>query len=247
MAEHLLPPVICASNIPTWTDPVITASVTKPRKPHIDELRAALNAEFVRRGKDIASFTDPTLIASVTKPRKIHIDELRAECQSCKIGRSETGYCPQDASGCMDFTDPVITASVTKRRKPHIDELRAKIQALMTTCICEIEQCQYCSDCGFYYQTCSHAGVACDDHKYSECMYTLVNHYVCGSVNLAASTANPYKAASGDPISATAWDGRVPWTMCNYAPPGSNWGTCEYQGGHNHNTWNCKCNPFLWP
>jgi len=240
MPEHLLPPKQCASNIPSWTDTVLTADSIKARNDHIEELRTKINQEFTRRYLATASFTDPALTANSIKVRNDHIQELRAELQNIKIGRGESGYCVQDGSGCMDFSDPTLTANATKVRNDHVSELRGKLQALMTGCICEAEQCQYCADCGYYYQTCSHQGVACDNHKYSECGHTIINHWICASYNLAGGTPHPYKAASGDPLSITNWDGFVPWSpQCNYSPPGINWQSA-------HSDWNCKCNPFTW-
>ena len=239
---HKLPPKQCSSNTPAWTDPVLTDLSTKVRKVHIDELRSFLNTEFVRRGLTQASFTDPTITNLVTEIRKVHVDQLRTELAACKSGRGESGYCPQDSSGCMDFTDPTITALSTEVRGVHFREMTQKVQALMTGCICETEQCQYCADCGYHYTTCSHAGVACDDHKYSECHHSINHYWICASINLPSSAEHPYKSAN-PPV---AWDGYVPWDWCVYTPPGSNWGTCEYSGGHNHSAWNCKCNPYSW-
>jgi len=239
---HLLPPKQCPSNLPSWTDPTLTDLTTNIRKVHMDELRSFLNNEFTRRGKSTGSYTDPTITALVTEIRKVHIDELRSELAACKSGRGESGYCPQDNSGCMDFTDPVITALVTEIRGVHFRQARSKLEALMTSCICETEQCQYCADCGYHYTTCSHAGVACDDHKYSECSHSINHYWDCASINLPSSATHPYKSAN-PPV---AWDGYVPWDWCVYTPPGSNWGSCEYQGGHDHTAWNCKCNPYSW-
>ena len=240
MPEHKLPPIQCPANTPTWTDPALTANTVKARNDHVEELRIKINLEFTRRGLSTATFTDVTLTADVIKIRNDHVAELRGELQNIKLGRGESGYCVQDASGCMDFTDPTLTANTIKARNDHVSELRTKLQALMTGCICEAEQCQYCADCGYYYQTCSHAGCACDDHKYSECGHSMIDHRICASYNLPGGTTHPYKAASGEPINATPWDGYIPWSpQCNYAPPGYNWGAV-------HSDWNCKCNPYTW-
>lgn len=245
---HTLAPIQCASNTPTWTDPTLTANSILPRKVHIDELRNYINNELSRRGLSTNIFTDVSIIANYTVIRKTHIDELRSAINKLKTGDcSDAYYCPQDSSGAISWTDSTITANSTLIRNLHISEMRTKVAALMSTCICEAEQCQYCADCGYYYQSCSHAGVACDNHKYAECGYTLVNHYVCGSTNLAVGTAHPYRSASGDPIVTLPWNNTVPWNMCSYAPPGLVWGSCTYQGGKNHSSdWNCKCNPFTW-
>jgi hypothetical protein len=242
---HTLAPKQCSTNTATWTDNTITANSTKVRQVHLAELRTQIQNEFTRRGLGTITWTDPTLTADSSKIRKVHIDELRANINLAKRGdcAADTYYCPQDSNGVatsFTFTDPTITANSTKARAVHITEMRADIAAMKVACVCEAEQCQYCSDCGYHYQYCSHAGVACDNHKYSECHHTMVDVWNCSSINMASNAPNPYKSDG------VAWDGTVPWTMCNYAPPGSNWGACEYQGGHNHTAWNCKCNPYSW-
>jgi hypothetical protein len=241
---HTLPPAQCSSNTVVWTDPTLTGNLSGVRKIHLDELRTAINNELTRRGLDNVVFTDTTVTANVTKIRKIHVDELRAAINKAKRGDCSADglYCPQEATPHTDvsFTDQTITANSTKPRLAHFTEMRTAIAALKTACVCEAEQCQYCSDCGYHYQYCSHAGVACDDHKYSECAHTMVDSWNCASINMTTGTVHPNKADG------VAWDGTVPWAMCNYAPPGNYWGSCEYAGGHDHSDWNCKCNPYSW-
>lgn len=238
---HYSPPVQCSSNTVTWTD-TITANATKIRQAHLAELRTQVENEFTRRGLGSITWTDPALTANSTKIRKIHIDELRANVNIAKRGdcSSDTLYCPQDSNGMatnFTFTDATITANSTKPRAVHITELRSDIAAMKTACICEAEQCQYCSDCGYHYQYCNHAGVACNNHKYSECQHAMVDVWNCGSINTAGGTTHPYKSWDGG--TAVGWDGTVPWAMCNYTPPGSNWPSP-------HTDWNCKCNPYTW-
>jgi len=248
--NHQLQPKQCAANVPTWTDTTLTANSTKVRKAHIDGLRTAINNELSRRGINQYTWTDPTVTANSTKVKKSHIDDLRAGLDRIHNGECGTDiyYCPQDSLACAsaDLTDGTITANSTKVKNTHFSELRTKVATLMASCICEAEYCQYCADCGYYYNTCSHAGCHCDDHKYNECMYALNHYYICGSTNLSSVTTNPYRIATTGG-SATAWNGTLPWAMCNYTPPGVNWGSCEHQGGHDHTAWNCKCNPFTWP
>jgi hypothetical protein len=245
---HTLPPAQCSTNTVTFTDATLTADSIKPRKIHLDELRLAINNEETRRGLSTTTWTDSTIVANSTLVRDNHINELRTAISKVKTGdcSGDTYYCPQDTSGAISWTDSTITINSTNIRNDHVSEVRTKISALKTSCICEAEQCQYCADCGYSYQYCPFGGCGCDDHKYSECGYSLVWAYVCASTNLAAGTAHPYRTASGNPLTTNPWNGQVPWAMCNYTPPGSNWGSCEYQGGHTHTDWNCKCNPFTW-
>lgn len=249
--SHTPPPPRNSGNTLTGlTDTTIVADQTKAKAVHITELRTKLNAEFTRRTlSPYNSWTDASLTTG-DRIRKVHIDELRTQLAACKSGWN----CVTDDSGCMDFTDPSIVAGTTRVRAVHITDIRTKLQNLMTGCICEIEQCQYCADCGYYYTKCAHKSVACDDHKYGECSHSIYTGYSCASVNLAPMTTHPYKqslCSHPDTYGVTscthtsvAWDGTVPWDICNYAPPGSVWGTCEYLSGHNHSEWNCKCNPY---
>jgi len=257
---HTNAPKQCAANTIAFTDPTLTAHGTKHRKVHIDELRTAVNAELTRRGITNVTFTDSTITARSTKIRKIHIDELRAAIDDgIKEGdcAADSYYCPQDSTAAISWTDPTITEHDTKQKGSHISELRSTLQALMASCICEAEQCQYCQDCGFdftYYTP----SVACDDDQGCGCNY-FVHAYRCASINLSSATTYPYKVYTGTcnyPSGCndcsfggtiTPGDNTVPWNMCNYTPPGSNWGTCEYQGAHDHSAWNCKCNPYTWP
>lgn len=244
---HTLPPTQCASNTPSWTDNSLYSDTTNIRKVHIDELRTEINNELSRRGISEASWSNPTITADSTQIRVVHINELRSAVNKIKTGNcSDAYYCPQDSSSALSWTDSTLTADSTSPRTVHISEIRSYLTELMQTCICEAEQCQYCADCGYHYTTCTHAGCHCDDHKYNECQYTLNQYWVCASVNLSSSTDHPYRSASGNPLVTAAWNDTVPWEMCNYAPPGSNWGSCEYQGGHDHTDWNCKCNPYAW-
>lgn len=234
MAQHLLPPAQCSTNTVVFTDPTLTAGSIKVRNNHIEELRAQVVAECTRRGLSAPpAWTDTTLTAGSVKIRNDHVTELRTQMEQIRSGRGESGYCPENTVGAFSWTD-TLTAGSVKSRNDHIEELRVAINALKSACICETEQCQYCADCGYYYQTCSHAGVACDNHKYSECQYSLTDHRLCASINVGGT--HPYKAASGDPLVTTAWDGYVPWDWCSYTPPGSNWSSY----------WTCKCNPFTW-
>lgn len=245
---HVLPPEQCSTNVPTWTDDPLNERDQLIRKTHIDELRSEINDELTRRNLNTETWTDSTITANVTKVRRIHIVELRNAVEKIQSGdcSSDVLYCPEDTVGSVSWGES-ISAGSTEVSKTHISEIRSQLASQMQTCICETEQCEYCADCGYHYTTCSHAGCACDDHKYSDCQYSLNHQWVCASVNLAVGTTHPYKEADGDPLSTSAWDGTVPWDMCNYAPPGLNWAACEYQGGHDHSSdWNCKCNPYNW-
>lgn len=233
---HTLPPVQCAANTFTFEDTTLTAGAVKVRNDHIEELRAQVAVELTRRGLSAApSYTDSTLTAGAIKLRNDHLTELRTQIEQIQSGRGESGYCPEDIIGVPSWTD-TPTSGAVKWRNDHVQEMRDTLNSLKSGCICETEQCEYCADCGYYYTSCNNPGCNCDDHKYSECSYSLNHHYNCGSVNLPDETEHPYKTHPG----AVAWDGTVPWDWCSYAPPGSNW------TGVNADDWNCKCNPFTW-
>jgi len=246
---HTLPPVQCASNVTVFTDPTLTVNASKMRKVHLDELRNSVNNELTRRGLGIITWTDSTITANSTKIRAIHISQLQDAIHKIQDGdcSADSLYCPQDAVGNPSFTDDPPTANSTKIKATHISQMRTTVNSLKVSCICEAEQCQYCADCGYYYTTCSYTTCQCDDHKYSECGYSLNHYWSCGSINLALATAHPYRASSGGGTG-TAWNGTVPWSMCNYGPPGKNWNTYSppHSPGKNHSDWNCKCNPYTW-
>lgn len=236
---HTLSPTTCSTNTFTFTDPSLT-TVTKPRTVHINELRTAIDTELSRRGLSTTTWTDSTLTANSTLIRKTHVDELRTALIKVHTGDcSDAYYCPQDALSCADFTDSTINANSTFVRNLHVTQLRTAINTLRTSCICEAEQCQYCADCGYYYQYCNHNGIVCDDSQSGEsCGYYYASG-ACASYNVGGS--HPYTSATGSPpggegcsYSTVAWNNTVPWNMCNYAPPGNNWTVY----------WTCKCNPF---
>lgn len=227
---HILPPAQCAANTTTFTDSTLTADVTKIRISHINEMRTAISNEFTRRGLNSPSWTD-TITANTIRPRKTHIDELRAACALCQSGdcSADTLYCPGDTV-TLSWAE-TITANVTKVRKPHTDELRTAINNLKTSCICETEQCDFCSDCGHSWLVCNNNGVACNNHQGGGCIYFYQGHQYCGSINVGGT--KPYRSAnSGTNV---AWDGYVDYEM-GTTPPGTNWSAY----------WTCKCNPFTW-
>lgn len=248
---HLQQPKQCSTNTTPFTDTTVVARSTAIKGVHITELRAAIDAELTRRHLGTTTWTDPTLSPRATTIKESYITELRTKAESfLKDGdcSADVLYCPQDTTGATAYTDPTITPRITSVKAAHINELRTRVNAFKTTCICEAEFCNYCADCGYQYQTCSFAA-CCNEHQagtYNNCTpNNRYNVYICGSINLPVATEFPYKGFTTGSVS-TAWDGYVPWAMCNYTPPGKNWGSCTYQGGLNHSNWDCKCNPFSW-
>jgi len=249
---HALAPIQCATNIPTWTDTTPTANATKIRKVHVDELRAEINIELVRRGLTVETWTNSTITANATKVRKVHIDELRDACEKGQTGdcSAEALYCPEDTVGALSWTN-TITANATKPKPIDITEIRTAISNLQASCICETEQCEYCADCGYRYSYCSHNGVACNDQCGAEggCgQYAYVND--CASINLAAETEHPWKSSSSSSVY-EEWDGTVPWDMGAADKPAAAWNSWTFYnppggGATDHSDWNCKCNPYNW-
>ncbi len=44
---------------------------------HIDELRTALGAVYIQRGRAVPAYSDPAITANVTKVKALHVSELR--------------------------------------------------------------------------------------------------------------------------------------------------------------------------
>lgn len=226
---HLMPVTQCATNLYSWDD-TITQDVTQVRAVHVTELRTAINEELTRRGLDTLTWED-TITANSTLIRKQHVDELRDAITTLKTGDCPTDsyYCPEDTSGCVDGWDTIV-AGTTQVRAEHFNQMRTIVNGLRTTCICETEQCQYCSDCGYRTSSCpSNRPCYCDNSKYATGCNPQVSIYNCGSINTGGMS--PYKTFPGS----IPQDGYVPWAMCAYAP-GSNWSAY----------WTCKCSPFTW-
>ena len=250
-----LTPWVISTNIPTWPD-TITADVTNVRKVHIDDaggsshgLRDYARGEVTRRGLTTAIFADQPLVANVTDIRAQHILDLRTALDNIRSGVGNGGDgtypCQVDSFGATNnWTDTLIT-NITSPRAVHITEMRTKVQSLMTACVCETEQCQYCADCGYYYGVfhcpCNVNTCGCNNSQGPQsCSYYYTNYYFnCASVNVGGT--NPYKNATGsatEPISAlttATWDGTVPWAWGSGIPGGSADWTAY---------WSCKCNPF---
>lgn len=245
---HLKQPKQCSTNSPSFTNVPVVARATSIKGLHITELRSAIDAELVRRGLDATTWTDPTLSPHVNVLKAAHIDELRTKANSLlKKGdcAADALYCPQDTTGAVSYTDPTLTQHISAEKAAHINELRTRITALRTTCICEAEYCNYCADCGYSVRTCDNWDPCCNENQQGQCPKDSWSwKYYCGSINTASATLNPLKSWNGSV--SVAYDGMVPWAMCNYTPLGVTWGSCEHAGGHNHATWDCKCNPYTW-
>jgi len=246
---HYLQPTECVANVSSWTDDPIVQYVTKIKALHVNELRAAIDAESTRRDFDTWPWTDdPTYIGLDIK--KTHMDELRDAIENIKIGdcAADGDYCPEDTSDAIVWTDDPLVQKVTEVKKVHVDEVRGYINSMSVSCICESEQCEYCSDCGFRYSYCNHNGVACNDQCGAEggCGQTVWNN-ACASINLPALTEHPYK--SDNP--AVVWDNTVPWVMGAADRPAAAWHDWDFYnppggGAPAHDDWDCKCNPYTW-
>lgn len=236
---HKIPPVVCAANITLWNE-TITANFTKVRGQHVRELRDNIDAEFGRRGLDARTWVE-TIADDTTIVSKSHVDELRANASLLHKGdcAADTHYCPEDTSVCVDSMEAIV-ADVTPIRAVHFNGLRVVVDSLKTSCICEAEQCNFCSDCGYRYSYTTGGGMIncnCEDHcgvegcgHYAPTVYHYLND--CGSVNSGLTL--PFKAYPG----ATPQDGYVPWTMGS-GPLGHSWGAY-------HAYWSCLCNPFTY-
>jgi len=227
----------CPANLFTYTDDPVVADTTEARGVHRNELRGFIVTESARRGLIATPIpnTDQPAVADQTEWRKIHLDELRTAIEYMKAPTEiGAGWCPSDSSPAIVWTDPTITADQTLVRAVHINELRTTLNVEAVTCVCELEACNYCSDCGYAYNACSLQPCACDDHKYNECGYTMVWVYSCATINQPQSNFIPQVAY---------WN-----CMCNFTPPGIGWNTYAppHSPGYSHPSWGCMCNPYTW-
>jgi hypothetical protein len=245
---HLLQPTQCVSNVSAWTDPTIIQYTTKVKTEHINELRVAIDGERARRGFSVWSWTDNP-VTTDDEILATHMTEIRTAISNIKTGdcAADSDYCPEDGSDAVVWTDVPITPDETQIKKVHVDNARGYDNSLSSACVCESEQCEFCSDCGHRYSYCNHNGVACnDDQSVGGCGQT-VQAYNCASINLAALTTHPYTSANP----AVAWNGTVPWIMGTADRPASAWHDWDFynppgHGASDHSDWNCKCNPYTW-
>lgn len=115
-AGSTAPPTCTTPSPVAWTDPIITADVTKIRKVHVDELRTEIDNRRIDAGLVAYSWTDPTITADSTLIRAVHFEDMRTAIEEVYTA------CSQAAPS---WTDPVLTADSTKIRKIHMDELRS--------------------------------------------------------------------------------------------------------------------------
>jgi len=237
----------------TWTDPTIEASKTLPRKPHMSEARDSI--EDIRDPSVFPARVCETNVDGCVCEAHVILTDLGGPtgdqyCTFCQdyCTTNTQGYCPTDASAAITWTDPEIVANEMHVRAIHMNEVMEDINIQSQQCVCEQETCNYCADCGYsyrrWYTACSHAGCACNDHKYNECQHSTywVNSPVnaCSVVDSAESDYRTALAAYLPPGIDTP--DQVPWNcMCSYTPPGINW--VDRKG---HAAWGCMCNPFLW-
>ncbi len=97
-----------------WTDPSLTAQVTRIRKVHMDELRTEANYLRAFRNLSAVAWTDGTITADNTLIRAVHFTELR------------TGFEAVDAITGVGLTSwaEAITPSATLIKASHVTELR---------------------------------------------------------------------------------------------------------------------------
>lgn len=101
-----------------FTDPVLTAGVTKWKAVHLTELLTAVNAVRALAGLGAVSFTPPSPAIGVLG-LGAHVNDLR---NGLNAARSSLGLPAQS------YTDPTITVGVTKIKTAHINDLRNGVQ-----------------------------------------------------------------------------------------------------------------------
>ena len=262
----------CPTNTYNFTDYPLTTDIHEAKQVHIFEVRNQINAELTRRERATVVFTtDPTITANQNFVKKAHIDELRSNIElikapsygypahSCPTNQESycptniLGYCASDISPTITWTN-VLTADQTLVTAFDMNEIMDSFNDQGTTCVCEMEQCNFCPDCGYTstgcsYSPCWYPACYCDDHI--GCSFIAAcspnspyNTWVCAT---ADELTNDYETAyslnwgacSGD----TNYYTDVPWNcMCNFIPPGVNWNGTYH--GRNRTAWGCKCTPF---
>lgn len=260
---HIPPPYCPADALPPFSytapDPLV-ANEDEALAIHRNELDTDVVTENTRRGLVSTPLpsTDIPAVVNQTVWQAVHLTELRNAidymnnptempprvCPGNVIGPCphDGGWCPTDTTGTITWTNPAPVSDQTVITANDINDVRNNLNLEHTSCICEQEACNYCSDCGHFYYTsytvCSgDASCRCDDHQGPECacqQTVYVPHYSCATINRPAySTWIPQTA---------------PWScMCGYTPPGQAWNTYTppHSPGNNQN-WGCMCNPFTW-
>lgn len=125
-------PTTCPTCPITWTDPVLTANVTKIKKGHVEELRDCINLKRQAAGLPVVAWTDPVLAANVSKIKAVHVAEMRLKTGEIYVHAGQAAPA---------WTDPVLTVNVTRIKRVHIEELRnfvasAPINPPPPTCEC---------------------------------------------------------------------------------------------------------------
>lgn len=229
----------------SWTNPSLSATAVVPRAVHTNELRAAIYT--LRNPAGYPSHSCPAnqdgaICGAHTIGDIMTNGSWTAYISFCQdYCRTNThGYCASDSSVQLSWTDDPVVSGSTRPKAVHITEMRSGINAQKSQCVCELEACNYCADCGHSYLNRTSAGCACDDHKYSECMYSESWVHNCATVDEDTSDFRTALAANLYPGISNAT--MVPWNcMCGFAPPGDNWSSRK-----GHNTWGCKCSPYRW-
>lgn len=101
-----------------FTDPTLTAHVTKVKVVHFTQLLTAVNAVRALGGLGAISFTAPAPTTSVTVRRQ-HLLDLRSGLDAARGAIGVAG---------LTYTDTTITAQSTTIKAAHINELRAGVQ-----------------------------------------------------------------------------------------------------------------------
>ena len=193
--SHTLPPKQCSANTPTWPDTISGSNLTTIKKIHVDNstgspangLRDYVNSELTRRGLSSFSWTDQPIVVNVTTIKALHITELRTALDDCRSGYGTSLPCQTDSFGATgNWTSGATTGLPIS--STHMNEMRTKMQYLMTACICESDQCQYCADCGYAYCSCE-----CDNHQGCGCNWSSSARYIPASNGLSSATAHPYR------------------------------------------------------
>lgn len=140
----------CPSNSTVWTDPVISHNV-RVKAQHINELRAAINAEKTRRHLTTYNFGSNLVRGNIIL--KSHTKDLRDQIENMRSFNWTYDY------SLIRLIDSGI-----------ISEVRSAINDLENDCLCN---CNYCT-CNCNYCTCNCNYCTCN------CNYCTCNcNYSC--------------------------------------------------------------------
>jgi len=144
----------CPANITTWSEN-LTPGYTTIKAVHVNELRAAINKESLRRRLTAYNF-GADVVKDVDIVRKSHADALRAAI----VRAIDAPMCITDSTVSFPpeaWIDATIQAGVTTIKDTHREQERLKVNQMETVCVCNCNYCACNCDCTCCdYGNCKH-------------------------------------------------------------------------------------------